>query len=230
MRGSIICVPEDLSHGPLDDGLARIDYMRARFDGYDDWDFAITDAFAPWREMLRRVESEKPGAILIWSGDNVSEATFLAMACLWLLDRPEPQQRIILTGTDAGCYVAEHAPAELASMAESARELTSAERNSLAEDFSRIRDETGLLRRWANGRILGIPEDHYDSMLLASCPERWTPAARVVGRAMGACDRHNRMSDLFFASRLGALIGAGHIEADAPRTRLRDYGVRRRTT
>jgi hypothetical protein len=34
------------------------------------------------------------------------------------------------------------------------------------------------------------------------------------------------MSDLFFSSRLRILIDAGHIEADAVRTRRREYAVR----
>lgn len=73
-------IPDDLSHGPLDDGCARVDYMRACFRGYDDWLLDVTDAFAPWREVIEWLDEDKRGAILIWSGENVSEATFLAMA------------------------------------------------------------------------------------------------------------------------------------------------------
>ncbi|MEA3274262.1 MAG: DUF3658 domain-containing protein [Pseudomonadota bacterium] len=82
------------------------------------------------------------------------------------------------------------------------------------------------------GTAFGIPDDlshgplddgwarmdymRYDALLLESCAPTWTPAPRVVGTAMDRCDEHNRMSDLFFSSRLQVLIDAGAVEADGP--------------
>ena len=87
--------------------------------------------------------------------------------------------------------------------------------------------ETDLLRRWSRGRILGAPLEWYDPLLVACCPTDWTPAARVVGAAMGRCDPRNRMSDLFFASRLQVFVDSGRVEALGRRDRLREYAVRR---
>ena len=81
MPGSVHSIPDDLSHGPLEDGRGRVDYMRACFRGYDDWTLDVSDTFAPWQALIERLEQEQPDAVLIWSGDNVSEATFLAMVC-----------------------------------------------------------------------------------------------------------------------------------------------------
>ncbi|WP_367115619.1 DUF1835 domain-containing protein [Thiohalocapsa sp.] len=39
---------------------------------------------AAWRKVVEWVEREQPEAVVLWSGDNASEATFLAMAC-WQL-------------------------------------------------------------------------------------------------------------------------------------------------
>jgi hypothetical protein len=226
MPGTALGIPDDLSHGPLDDDRGRIYYMRACFRGCDDWYLDVTDASAPWRAFIARVEKDRPDAVVIWSGDNVSEATFLAMACWWLRHRSERVLRVAMPGRDDRRHVAVHTPAELAELFSSARELTAAERADLAEDFLRIRRETGLLRRWEEGRILGVPTDRYDSLLLECCTTRWTPAARVVGTAMSRCDGHNLLSDLFFCCRLQVLIDAGRIEADGSRDRLRDYAVR----
>jgi len=131
-----------------------------------------------------------------------------------------------MPGRDDRHHVAVHTPAELANLFSSARELAAVERVDLAEDFLRIRRETGLLRRWEDGQILGVPMDRYDPLLLECCTTRWTPAARVVGTAMSQCDGHNLLSDLFFCSRLQVLTDAGRIEADGSRDRLRDYAVR----
>jgi hypothetical protein len=200
--------------------------MRERFRGFDDWYLDVTDAFAPWRAMIARIDEARADAVVIWSGDNASEATFLTMACWWIGNRPERVLRVAMPGTDGRHYVAIHTPAELADLLASARELTDTERAVLAADFLRIQDETGLLRRWEEGKILGAPIDRYDPLLLECCGAHWTSAARVVGTAMSRCDGHNLMSDLFFSSRLQRLIDAGRIEADGSRDRLREYAVR----
>ena len=226
MPGAAFGIPDDLSHGPLDDGRARIDYMRERFRGYDDWYLDVADAFAPWGALIARIDEASADAVVIWSGNNASEATFLTMACWWLGNRRERVLRVGMPGRDGRHYVAIHTPAELADLLASVQELTDTERAVLAADFLRIRGETGLLRRWEDGRIQGVSMDRYDPLLLASCPPTWTPAPRVVGAAMSRCDGHNLMSDLFFSSRLQLLIDAGRIEADGSRNRLHEFAVR----
>ena len=226
LPGTVHGIPDDLSHGPLDDGRARIEYMHACFRGYDDWYLDLDDAFAPWRALLTRIDEQKIEIIVIWSGQTVSEATLLAMACWWLRQRPERVLRVTTPGADGRHYLALYLPAELAGLFASATELTDSERDALAGDFLRIRDETALLRRWEEGRVTGIPLDRYDPLLLTSCTSEWTLAPRVIGLAMSRCDDHNLMSDLFFSCRLQHLIDAGRIEADGNRSRMRDYAVR----
>jgi hypothetical protein len=229
LPGKAFGIPDDLSHGPLDDGQKRIDYMRASFRGYDDWNLWArnsTDAFDPWRALITRIEEEGLDTVVLWSGENASESTFLAMACQWLADYTGRVLQVTMPGADGCHYVAIYSPAELAELYASARELTDTERAALAGEFRRIRDETGLLRRWEKGRVTGISPAHYDQLLLASCKGDWTPAPRVIGSAMSRCDRHNLVSDLFFSSRLQQLIDAGRVEADGDRSRMRDYAVR----
>ena len=227
MPGDVLAIPDDLSHGPLSDGRVRLDYMRACFRGYDDWAFTTSDAFAPWHALSQLLDDTGRGPVLLWSGDNVSEASFLAMACWWLAGRSLPLLHVHIPPSDGRRHVATRTPAELAGLFASRRVLAEDERRRLAEDFTRIRDHTGLLRRWEDGRIIGVPTDRYDPLLMESCPSGWTPAARVVGTAMGRCDGPNIPSDLFFSSRLQFLIDAGRIEADGPRLRLGDHTVRR---
>jgi len=86
---------------------------------------------------------------------------------------------------------------ELAGLFASRRELTDSERATHAGDFARIRDETGLLRCWEEGRIIGVTDDRYDPMLMDACSPAWIPAPRVVGTAMGRCGERNAMRDLY---------------------------------
>jgi len=226
LPGAAQGIQDDLSHGPLDDGQKRIDYMRACFRGYDDLYLDLDDAFVPWRNLLAHIDEEGIEGVIIWCGDNVSEATFLAMACWWLTDYSGPLLPVTMPGADGRHHVAAHTPAELAGLFACARELTNTERATLAGEFLRIRNETGLLRRWEEGRITGIPRDRYDQLLLASCTISWTPALRVIGNAMARCNQHNLLSDLFFSSRLQSLVEDGRVEADGDRSRMRDYAVR----
>lgn len=51
-------------------------------------------------------------------------------------------------------------------------------------------------------------------------------AGRVIGLAMSRCDAHNRMNDLFFASRMAALIEKGLIEVQNKTGRLLKNTIR----
>ena len=225
---AVISIPDDLSHGPLDDGLARAEYMRACYRDSDDrWEYEQRDAFAPWLALIERLDRERHDAVVIWTGENVSEATFLAMACDRLAGRSEPIAQVSVPGKHGRNYVAVHAPEELRPFFHSWRVLSDAERAVLAQDFARIREETGLLRRWQHGQLIGIPVDHYDDLLLEACSTRWSLAAHAIGIAMGHCDPANSLSDSFFSSRLQALIAADEIEADGRQSSIRYYSIRR---
>jgi hypothetical protein len=113
LPGIAVGIPDDLSHGPLDDGYARINYMRAMYSGYDDWTFDANDAFAPWSALIGQLDRERPEAVVIWSGDNVSEGTFLAMACWQLQHRSQAICMVAVPSENGPPYVAHQSPAEL---------------------------------------------------------------------------------------------------------------------
>ena len=101
MPGTALGIPDDLSHHyRLGDGRARIDYMHDCFRGYDDCYLDVTDAFAPWRALIARIDENRPDAVVIWGGENASEATFLRMICWWLGQRPVCLFRLAVPGRD----------------------------------------------------------------------------------------------------------------------------------
>lgn len=226
VAGTVVGIEDDLSHGPLDDGITRISYLRACHAGYDEWRSDLTDAFTPWRELNELLDRERPDAIIIWAGDNVAEATFLAMVCESLVVRPVPLLRVTVTNEHGLPYVAVYAPEVLAQLFESRHLIGTVERAGLVAEVARIRDQTGLLRRWEDGRIIDVSLDYYDPLLMRVCGNSWTIAARVIGAAMGLSDARNLLNDLFLCSRLQVLIDIGQIEADGPRSTMRDYAVR----
>jgi hypothetical protein len=226
MPGTVVGFSDDLVQGPLDDGEARVTYMQTLLKGYGEVGIDAYVPFGEWRVVVERMERERPDAVIVWTGDNVADGTFIAMACDRLARRHEPMWRVSVPGIDMRPYVAMHSPEQLALLYATRELLSTANRLYLAQDFARIRDTCGLVRRLESGRVVGVPIEHYDPLLLAACGPDWRAAARVVGTAMGNCDGPNLMGDVFFTARLNSLIDAGRIEASGPRTTLRDYSVR----
>jgi hypothetical protein len=226
MPGAVAVIPDDLSHGPLDDGVSRLEYLHACYEGYDEWRFAATDAFAPWRAWLHQLERAPSAAPVIWSGPNASEALLLAMACWWLRDRGRPVLSVSVPTAEGRHHVATRTPGELADLFGERQALTPTDRAALAADFERVRDDPRPRRRWEHGRVVAAPVDCFDQRLLDVCTMVWQPAARLVGTAMARTDSRHSVSDLFYCSRLQVLILDGRIEADGPRRRLGEYSVR----
>lgn len=204
MPGAVLGLSEDFACGPLDNPALD----------------------SQWRALSARLDLEHPDALIVWSGDNVGDAVFMAMTCHRLAGRSERLFSVRVPEVDRRPFVAMHSPQQIAQLYTTRRPLSAAERQSLAQDFTRIRDTCGPVRRLEQGRVQGVPVDYYDSLLLSACAADWQAAGRVVGTAMGHCDGPNLMGDGFFGARLGVLVDAGRIEASGPRTCLRDYSVR----
>ncbi|WP_295430862.1 DUF3658 domain-containing protein [uncultured Thiodictyon sp.] len=226
MPGAVIGFSNDLAAGPLDDSQARDPGLRGFLGGGGEAAIDGDARLSQWRAVLGRLEREPPEAVILWGGDNVAEVIFVAMACDRLAGRPERLLRVQVPGIEGRPYVAMHSPEQLARLYATRRPLSGADRRVLAQDFARIRDTCGPVRRLESGRVVGVPGDYYDHLLLAACGPHWQAAGPVVGTAMAHCDGPNLMGDGFFSARLSVLIEAGRIEASGPRTALREYRVR----
>lgn len=228
LPGNVIADIDDLSHGPLHDAAARTSYLGECSSSYGNW--AAPSEVERFRHDLEdRLTSGDVAEICIWAGDNVSEGLFMAMACAALMGFDGAVTRVGAQGLEPLPYVGPHSPEALSRLFATRVLLSADDRARLAGDYARLREERGALRRWEDGKILTVPADHYDAMIAACCPPQWTAAASVVGTALGKCDGHNLLSDLFVARRLRNLIDAGGIEAQGDRSNLRAYSVRRST-
>lgn len=213
--GAVVGFSQDLTQGPLvayASGATPID---------------SNEPFAQWRKLIDLLDNEHPDTLVVWTGYNVADAVFLAMACDRLAQRTEQLLRVKVPEVDMCPFVAMHSPEQLAHFYKTRQTVGPEERTSLAQDFAHIRDACGPLRRLEHGQVVGVPLDYYDHMLFAACSEVWQPAGSVVGAAMGHCDGPNQMSDTFFLARLKYLIDDARIEIEGPRSAsLRDSRVR----
>lgn len=222
MPGEVHCIPDDLGHGPLHDGAARIAYMRRCFAGSFAWTHTATDAFAAWYHLSTKLV-RKPRDVVVWRAANASESVLLAMAC-WRL-RNSPGRLRVVTLPD-GHHAGTRTPAELVALLASARPLAPRQRAAWAARFEALRDDGGVRRGWVGRRVATVPVSAFDELVTRACSTDWRPAGRVVRTAMGRANPRDGLSDVFLASRLQALIASGHVEADRSAKTLRDYRVR----
>lgn len=216
-------IPDDLGHGPLHDGAARLAWMRECHEGCFAWTHTETDAFAAWHALTAML-GEAPRDVVVWRAHNVSETVLLAMACWWLRDAG---LRMLLVEPADGRHTGRHTEAELVALAASAHVLPDQKRAELAGLFERLRDDGGVRRAWRDGGVVTVPVAAFDELLIAVVGAQLTPARRVVADAMRIADPRDGLSDVFLGSRLMALIRDGRIEADRQPASLRDFAVRR---
>jgi hypothetical protein len=232
LQGEVFCIMDELSLGPLSDGRERVDFWRSLMaPGYSDQPLPAewNDAFAPWHELRRRVADDKPQRLLVWTSGSGADYVFLRMACHWLLAGDVALWRVPVPQKDGFHAVAVHTPEALTSFAPTAIVLSPTQIAAMAQEYDDIAKRPELLRECdAQGRLLFNSIAAHDDFILDFCPAEWAPAARVVGQAMGGSDPRNPLGDMFVASRLQHLIATGLVEADGPRTTLRNYRVRRR--
>jgi hypothetical protein len=227
LAGMVMAIPEDPSHGPLDDGAARVAYMRACYHHCLEWTVPFSDAFAPWTDLLELLAHNPIDPVLIWHADSVSRYVFLRMACWWLRGYSGSLDLVEVPARDGAYGVALYPSAELAAFATQRRlRIEQEQRDQLTAEFGIIRTRPELLRRYEQNQLHFLPADYYDSLLLDACSPEWQPAAQVTGTVMRQCDGQNRMSDLFFCSRLQHLIETGRLEASGPRRCMQDHQVR----
>lgn len=229
LPGTVVVVPEDLSWGPLDPA-GRMDFWRRSYRGYlaDDSPEWLAD---PWAGVDRAAADGAAGDLVIWRGDNPADAVLLAAVC----DRlPVPGSALwqvnVSRWTDGvgPHYVPEFEPDVLAgAWPVAVAPVSMREREHHATRYRELMADGHMVRRFVAGEVVGLPADAYDAQLLAACPSEWRRAARAVGEAMGACDPDNKMSDLFFSTRLQHLIESGEVEVEGDLRDLRSYRVRR---
>jgi hypothetical protein len=225
LPGRVISCADDLTHGPLVEGEARLALERALQEVSGERAGAPLRPFAAWQEVLETLDRSPGAEIIVWGGENLADRMLLAMSCHRLAGRHEPLWRMQVPGVEHP-HVPTHSPEELASLYAKRQRLSDEERRALAAEFVRIRERGGSLRRLQEGSVIDVAVDSLDPLLLAACNTDWQPAARGIGSAMGRCDGPNLMSDGFLALRVRALVEAGRIERRDESASIRDSWIR----
>lgn len=221
VRGDVVALNDALSLGPLGNPAERTAFLRTMYlppIGFIDPDFKDeTDTvFARWSDLQARCQV--PSRVFLWTSGSGSDHVLLRMACHFLQGSRAALWQVVVPPDDMGYEaVAAHPPEALARFAATATPLSHQTVQALAREYVAIAARPEPIRESdADGALHYRPLDWHDALLMGSCPRHWTRVAWVVGQAMGRCDRRNALSDMFFATRLLALIDAGRIESRTP--------------
>lgn len=229
LSGEVFTTNDIPGIGPLDDGERRMKFLRGL--GFEKESVYLWgsggDAFAPWRQLLSRLQESPVDRLVIWAGLDGNDFVFIRMALHWLAQVPV---NVLLVQVPAfmgyygiGVYSAEM----LAPLLSRALLLNAAERSRLAGQYQVIAAHPGLLRECDDDGVLQFRElSFHDDLVLAMCTRRWQGAVRVIGQSMGHSNPRNSLGEAFISSRLKYLIDSGQIEADGPQTSMRTFRVR----
>ena len=227
-NGRVIVLDDDLCHGPLGDLRARGRYLEACLQHYGEPPILTPRAIENFEACLDELSDSSTLEVCIWAGENASERTFLGLICFNLQNFKGSITRIGAEGLKSVPYIGAQPPELLVDLFERRETVGPTQQSSLAQMYCSLRDTGCELRQWDAGGIRNISLDFYDDLLLSSCPQHWTPAARVVGEAMGLCEEHNLLGDVFLSGRLKHLVASNAVDVHGPQENLRTFKIRRK--
>lgn len=89
------------------------------------------------------------------------------------------------------------------------KHLTALERRMYAQEWSEASDSNSMLRAVVNGKLLSVPEEFYDFLILNRITEQPEKEARIIGDILG--NSHIAVSDGWYAYRIQKMIDEGRI-------------------
>ena len=127
-----------------------------------------------------------------------------------------PRERVRPDGMEMTVYrgMGEFRPEELGELAAGAVSLAPVQRRAYANRWQELVGENAPLRAVVNGRLMSVPEDHYDFVLRAALPE--TEPIKM-GRLLGDALRTlTGVGDGWLYLRLRAMLAAGELRQVSP--------------
>lgn len=229
LTGETYAINDIPGTGPLHDGLIRKEFLRSLnyVKKGTNWSDDEPDAFAPWLQLRARLSDNPVDRLVIWAATDGDDYIFLRMACHWLENIPVNVIQVKAPPIHGSHSLVLYSTEQLAPLINQGVLLSNAARYALAREYETIVARPEMLRECDEHGVLQFLDiSAHDHEIMAQCNGRWKPAARVIGQVLGFKDPRNNLNDAFLSSRLEHLIVTGRIEADAPRTSIRDFQVR----
>ncbi|MFT8363074.1 MAG: DUF1835 domain-containing protein [Sporolactobacillus sp.] len=235
-RRQLIVFSFDLSIGPLNDldnaagRAARATWLKTFYHDYRDDD--CSDSLAESMAAVRAVPEEAP--ITIWTTDDAWTQTGMRLVCHLLKGRKNPLRVINISryyrqlfeqigeGITA-IHTSETVPetfAFLLSRYAHKAALSTQARTRLEAEWLRVSSGAALLRVMKKGKLEGVPENYFDTMILKFARElrdqqgdgNTILTLHLVGRAIGQMRGRQWLGDTYVLWRIHKLADAGALQ------------------
>ncbi len=210
-----------LDIGALSDNIGdRLSVLQNLFGRYDG---AAEEMAAGNRRTLSRLEEaiDAHEAVRAWvSNCNPAELCGLYFICDLLRDAEVPLSVVFTpviqeNGNTIVQYggTGEIPPEAFGDLAGNEKRISISCKRFYADLWRDLIRENAPLRAVINGKVMSVPEDFYDFVLMANMPEGKFVAARVLGKAL---TQMPGVGDTWLYLRLQKMIKSGRLEEIAP--------------
>ncbi len=199
--------------------------LRSLLADWPDWEEDVEQTLTQARETLTRLRAAAGTgeAVRVWMADWCpGDVCGLFYVCDVLRNAEVPlsviraPREILRSDGTLVTYrgIGDFAPKEVGALAAAEAPLSSVQRRAYANRWRELVGENAPLRAVVNGRLMSVPEDHYDFVLRAALPE--TEPIKM-GRLLGdALSTLTGVGDGWLYLRLRAMLAAGELRKASP--------------
>lgn len=239
--GDVVCIGLNFDIGDITGAVDSVERKREFTRVFGSVQFTVSEIeqfFAAQREDCERllIAAQAGEAIRVW----ISKAPFSACAFAFLCDALRnidcnistvslPEYWISSENTLQSCTDwAELLPGQLYSFLSLERKLESPEKDRQSSLWNGLKSENAPLRALINGRLMSVPEDFYDHIIIKSIPDREFIMAQLIGTILG--NHPLGVGDGWYSLRINRMIAENRLEIVSDRDASHPYGKLLRKT
>ncbi len=195
-------------------------------------DDEVEQFFRMQREDLDRlVAAAKSGVpIRVWASHTPASACALAFLCDTLRSIACPisviclPQYCVISDDTIQSFVdwGEMHPGQFYRFLPLAREISDMEKQARSKDWRELQAENAPLRALVSGRLISVPKDFYDHIIVKSIPDGEFVMARLIGTILGRYPLG--VGDGWYALRIKKMVADGVLEIVADHDPTHPYG------
>lgn len=247
----VIGFPDFFSIGPvwkLDEKIgqtSRNEWLYENINTEQD-DFMYENKFA--NTLLEMEDIPEQVKIYLWTGNNANEQTGHRFILKLLASKAN--EIILINSTDLyeqnissiGGLLSYHHTSQMEpdnlrqifEIGKKQKSLSSEERTQYQKEWHELSLIKEVLRIWRNNEIIGVAENHYDSLIFTTIEKLHSEqgskdfirTSRVIGEVLGQMDE--MISDSFLEYRIRHLVYSGVLELKGIPKSMRHYSVKLR--
>lgn len=231
----VVCIGFNLDIGDIACGIdsaeRKKEFTRV-FGSVSFKDSEIERFFSSQREDFKKLLSaaESGEHIRVWKSNAPFSACAFAFLCdalrnieckISIISLPEYWERsdnTIQSSVDWG----EISPGQFYRFLPLEREISNIEKHVQSRLWNDLKAENAPLRALVNGRLISVPEDFYDHIIIKNIPDREFVMAQLIGTILGKYPLG--VGDGWYALRINKMIAENKLEIVADKDPSHPYG------